>query len=219
MKTRLIYLFIFLILLLWPTFAFAQSTSDIDTQKRLLEVEKLATSSTKTASSSASKTTSLTFTQGLITSTANLVLFLQTPFGPKTTYTNDSTRFINLSASGKKLIGFGDVKVGETVFVLGTNEQMSSGVAKVIVRDSNPKQATFSLQGSLSEKTDTSLTLKNFNQPDLPTVKVNFDTDTVFKKTNQKIDATTLTPDDKLVIVGTLDSKGTPLAKEVLKLN
>ncbi len=113
------------------------------------------------------------------------------------------------------MIGFGDLKTGENISVLGISSAAGGGVAKIIVRDTSPKIQTFSQFGRLAEVKSDSLALKDPNRDDLPTIKVLYNSATVFKKGTQTIEPSALAANSKLIVVGTIDDKGNLTATQV----
>ena len=130
----------------------------------------------------------------------------------KIVYTTDSTKFLNLDSKGKKLIGFGDLKLGEKILLIGLPKGSASGTAKIIVRDQNPKTKNFSFLGKVLETSESSITLNNFNQKELPATKINIAQDTIIKKSNKDIKISELKVQDKVVLTGNIDEKGTLMA-------
>ena len=195
---------------------FSQSTPEqLEIQKRLNEVEsKRATSSVTTSAKKQGSV--ISFIEGGVISASNGVLFISTRSGTKIIYTSDSTKFLNLSTSGKKLIGFGDLKIGETILIMGVPEDSATGMAKLVVRDQNQKLKFFSVLGKISEITETTLTLKDWQRTDLPTLKIAITASTTVMKGNTTITFSKLKPDDQLTVTGTIDDKGNPVASNIL---
>lgn len=217
MIRSILLLTITLFVLSKPFVAFSQSSQEeLETQKRLNEVESKRATSSATSSAN-KKPPTITFVEGVIHSANNSVIVLSTESGNKMIYTNDSTKFINIDANGKKLIGFGDLKIGETVSVVGLPKEKGSGTAKVVVRDNRIKTGYFSTIGKVSEITETDITLKNFSG-DLPSKKLNFTANSVVKKDSEVILLKDLKTGDKVVASGTIDEKGSLLVSEILLL-
>lgn len=217
MKNYLSFLAIAIIgVLLAPNIVLSQSTPEqLETQKRLNEVEINRASSE--ASVSAKKTSTATaFLEGSISSKTNSVIVLSSSSGVKTISTSDSTKFINIDSKGKKLIGFGDLKIGETILLVGLSPQGASGVAKIVVRDQNQKPKYFSLFGKNQELKDNVLTLKNSFQSNSTTSKVQLGASTVFRKNSKNITLEQVALDERLVVTGTIDEKGNLNSSEVL---
>lgn len=199
-----------------PQLVFSQSTTEqLEIQKRLNELESKRTTSSATDSAQ-KKTTEITFIEGSINSVANSVVMVSAPNGNKTIVTNDSTKFYNLDSKGKKLIGFGDLKIGETIMIIGLAPEASKGSAKIILRDQNPKTKFFSLLGKKAEVKDNILTLADFSRKDLPSTKITIASNTIIKKAGKNINLEKLTNEANLVSVGTIDDKGNLLATELL---
>ncbi len=218
MKKLLLTFLVLLAILVLPTTSFSQTTQEVETQKRLNEVEsKRATSSATTSSST--KNESLTFVEGFVTATNPSVLYISTDSGNKTIYANDSSKFINLDSKGKKLIGFGDLKIGETVMIVGVPREAAAGTATLVIRDQNAKPKYFSILGKFSEVKDTTVTLKNFSREDLPTSKFTLTTSSLIKKSGKNSTIDQLKQNDKVVVTGTIDDKGTLVASEIQVIN
>ena len=200
-----------------PTVVLSQSSAEeLQTQKRLNEIE--AKRATQSATVSAKKQNSeISFVEGTLTSSTNPTLVVSTNSGNKVVYTTDSTKFLNFDSKGKKLIGFGDLKLGEKILIIGLPQESASGTAKIIVRDQNPKPNNFSFMGKISEVSETTLTLNNFAQKELPVTKVGTTSSTVIKKANKTVKPTDFKVADKVVLTGTIDDKGTLLAQEIFK--
>ena len=215
MTKQLLTTLFLLTFLIVPSIARGQSSpEELQTQKRLNEIE--AKRATQSATVSAKKQPGeISFVEGTITSSTNPVLVISTKLGNKIVYTNDSTKFLNLDSKGKKLIGFGDLKLGEKILLIGLPQESASGTAKIIVRDQNPKPNNFSFIGKISEVSDTTLTLNNFAQKELPTTKVGVSSSTVIKKSGKTIKVLDLKVQDKVVLTGTIDDKGTLMASFV----
>lgn len=209
-------LFLFVFFLVGPKFVSSQSTPDqIETQKRLNEVE--ANRLTPQASRSATKKVNeITFAKGTVTSVTKPLLFITTHRGSKTVMTNDGTKFINFDSKGKKLIGFGDLKNGESILVIGLSADQAIGTAKIIVRDQTTKPNYFSLFGRNQEFKDNSLFLKDLIRQDLDLTKVTISTSTKYYKNKIETDIKSLSLGEKLALVGTIDEKGNLVTEEIL---
>lgn len=195
----------------------ALAQTDVEIQKRLNEVE--ANRASGSATTSADKKSSYSFVEGTIVSTSTPVLVIETALGPKTIYGYESTKYINIDNSGKKLIGFGDLKIGEKILVIGPSRESSSGVSKMIVRDTSSKVHGFALLSKFAETKDNALYLKDFNRGDLAVIKVGLKTETLIKQSGKNISPEQLKLNQALVTVGTIDDKGNLIASESLVLN
>ncbi len=207
--TKKLSVILFLVVsLVLPSIAQGQSSpEELQTQKRLNEIE--AKRATQSATASAKKQNSeISFVEGFITSSSNPVLVISTNSGNKIVYTTDSTKILNLNSAGKKLIGFGDLKLGEKILLIGLPKESASGTAKIIVRDQNPKPKNFSFLGKVAEVSESSLTLSNFTQKELPTTKVSIAPSAVVKNNSKTIKTLDLKTQDKIVLTGTIDDKG-----------
>src|SRR3990172_5838630 len=134
MKKHLIFFTIVTIgVLLTPRLVLSQSSAEeLQTQKRLNEIE--AKRATQSATTSAEKQNSeISFMEGVITSSTNPTLVISTNSGNRVVYTNDSTKILNLDSKGKKLIGFGDLKLGEKILLIGLPKGAVTGTARLIV--------------------------------------------------------------------------------------
>lgn len=221
MKRFLLLIVIFLSALIYADNVFSQSSVTDETKKKLQEIEQRAATTNPVATSSASKAGStITFASGNITNLQSPNLLMTTIEGTKSIYTTDNTKFYNIDSLVSKLIGFGDLKLGDNVFVIGLAPTTNSGTAKVVVRDNSPFVKTFSLLGKVRDLTATSLLLNNYNNPNLTpnTLTLNADTLLLDSKGSKLITSEILTG-DKVVVVGTIDDKGTLLAKEIYKFD
>lgn len=202
---------------------FSQTTSTSgNTDIRLQQIEnKTSTESSKVATTSATpKLNSISFLDGKVLTISSSVLVLDCENGTKAIYTTDSTKFINLDSSGKKLIGFGDLKIGDTIQVLGLNPAESTGTAKIIVRSSVINGSnTFSLIARISDISEGLINLKNYTRDDLALIKVSYDSSVLINSGSKTLKITDLKPNNKVVTAGTIDNKGTLLAKEILVFN
>lgn len=217
MKRLLLISSVLVVLLLIPTFALAQSTpEDLETQKRLNEVEAKRATSSATDSAAQKNLGEITYIEGTIVSTGASVLVFSTTTGSKTIYTNDVTKFINLDGKGKKLIGFGDLKIGESIMVVGLPSAAGSGSAKLIIRDQNLKPKYFSSLSRVAEIKDSVVTVKGYSREDLPSNKVATNSTTTVKKSGSTLTLDNLKVNDKVVVTGTIDEKGTLTASEIL---
>ena len=132
MTKKLLVILFLVVCLIVPSIARGQSSpEELQTQKRLNEIE--AKRATQSATTSAKKQTGeISFVEGAITSATNPILIVSTNSGNKIVYTTDSTKFLNLDSKGKKLIGFGDLKLGEKILLIGLPKGSASGTAKII---------------------------------------------------------------------------------------
>lgn len=208
-------LLLVLVGLVLPNLAVAQTAEEIETQKRLNQVDAQRSTSSATASAD-KKGSQISFVEGVVTSVTNPVIIISTASGSKLIYTNDSTRFINFDPKGKKLIGFGDIKIGEAILVVGTPAESAAATSKLIIRDQNPKPKYFSLIGKISEIKDPNLTLNSLTRTDLPTTKSSTTTTTLIKRSGKPVSLTDLKAQDKTVTTGTIDDKGNLIISEIL---
>ena len=212
--------FLFLLLILIsPLSVFSQSSQEeLETQKRLNEVESARTSSSG-SSSPEKKPITISYIEGVVNSGANSTLLLDSKNGPKAIYTNESTKFVNIDASGKKLIGFGDLKEGETIMVIGLSGESGKGSAKIIVRDQRTRQRYFSLLGRAAELSAANFSVKDYKRDDMPKQKLIFGESLKVKKGKETVSKTELKENSKVVAVGIVDEKGSLTATEILLLN
>ena len=70
---------------------------------------------------------------------------------------------------------------------LNLSKESASGTARLIVRDQNPKPNNFSFLGKITEISESSLSLSNFTQKELPATKVSLAPSTVIKKSGKTI--------------------------------
>lgn len=204
--------------LLAPTIIVSQSSQEqLETQKRLNEVESKRATQSATASTQ-KKTMEISFVEGVISSASNSIAIISTNSGVKTIYTNDSTKFLNFDSKGKKLIGFGDLKIGQTIMVVGLSKDGTFGTAKLVVRDDNQKTKSFSLQGRVFENKESSLTLKNFQRDSLPLTTITISSSTTLKKGGKSVAASSLKQNQSIVVTGTIDDKGILFASEILAI-
>lgn len=201
--------------LLAPSFAFSQSSPEqLEIQKRLNEVESKRSSSVS-ADSTEKRFIQITFLEGTISSTSNSQLILTTPNGPKVIYTSDSTKFLNFDSKGKKLIGFGDLKLSEIVMVIGLPKEAGKGIATYIIRDQNQKTKFFTLLGTSSEVKESVLTLNDFKNSNLPISKINLPPTTVVKKNSKTLGIDDVKSKDSTVVTGSIDDKGSLSATDI----
>ncbi len=199
-------LVITLITLVLPQTAFSQTT-----QERLEQVKAATTSAEK------SKNLTVTFIEGVIR-TIDKAIVIDTASGSRFIYFTDSTRFINFDSTGKKPIGIGDLKIGETIMVVGLNPSTNSGVAKFIIRDQVKQLTSFSLFGKIKTASSTNLTLSTSSE--LDPVNLLLNSDTVIKTNADKtILPAELQTNDQLALAGIIDSKGSLVTKTILKLD
>lgn len=206
-------------ILLTSSHTFAQSA----TEERLKQVEaRIATEGSKTATQS-SKTKShkaISFIEASVVASSGSVLTISADKNIKTIYTIDSTKFINIDSNGKKLIGFGDIKINDTILVVGVPQGSSVGTAKLIIRDQNKIVKAFSMIGKVSELKDNLLTLAHFSRTDLPNQNISLTSETAITATkNKTLDRNSLAPRQTAVVSGTIDDKGSFLAKQIFLPN
>lgn len=187
--------------------------------ERVKEIEtKIATASSKAAteSSKAKSQRTISFIEGVVVVNSGGILTLSSESRTKFIYTIDSTKFINIDSSGKKLIGLGDIKVNDSVLVVGVAQVASSGTAKLVIRDQNKNSRTFSLIGKVSELKDTSLALSHFSRTDLPNINLVLTGETVVSGAkNKALDRTSLVAGAQVVASGNIDDKGTFVSKQI----
>lgn len=220
MKRRLVFviLILSLIILVKPLSIYSQTSSSQD--YRLQQIEKLsATASTQPATSSAKpNNTSLTFISGNLSSVSGSTIFLSTDGGIKLIYTSDSTKFYNFDASGKKLIGIGDLKSGDSVNVIGLSPQTNSGSAKIVVRDQTIQVKNFGLIGKVSDINPSTIQLSNMTRTDLPIFHATINSDTtVTNASKQNLKSTDILANDLVVIAGYFDDKNNLITKQIFR--
>lgn len=176
---------------------------------------KVATSGSVATGSAQPKVKAVTYTEGALIAVNTSVLFLDTKTGTKTVYTTDSTKFFSLDSSGKKLIGLGDLKLGDNLVILGLNPSEVSGIAKFVVRTSVGVNKSFSLLGKVAEVHDTTLSLADFNGLNPTPISLTLPTNVSFAPESRVKNVASLKKDDKLVVVGTVDAKGTLTAQQI----
>ncbi|HEY4695031.1 MAG TPA: DUF5666 domain-containing protein [Candidatus Nanoarchaeia archaeon] len=204
--------------LITPKLAFSQDFSE-NAQKRLEEIEaKAATASTTATSSATKKEGEVSFVEGTVAAINGTAFLVNTDEGSRLIYTTDNTKYFNIDPSGKKLIGFGDIKVGETIMVLGLSSQSNSGTARIIVRDTVKQITTFSVLGKVVEVKDPSLTLENLLSADLPALTLTTSTDTKIQSGEKTIALIDLKAGDRVVAAGTIDDKGNFVVKTILRI-
>lgn len=220
MKRRYLVASLVLISLIFSSdFVFSQSTPEqLETQKRLNEVESKRTSSA-TSSSTRNSAAKVSFLEGTISFASNSLLILATDNGAKMIATNDSTKFLNLDSKGKKLIGFGDLKISETIMVLGLSPETGKGTAKLIVRDQNPKIKYFSLLGKIIEVKETTLKIGDYKTPSLDNSDISLSPTTVLKKKSKNLTPDQLTINDSLIVTGSINEKNNLLATDIFILS
>lgn len=206
-------------ILLTSSHTFAQSA----TEERLKQVEaRIATEGSKTATQS-SKTKShkaISFIEASVVASSGSVLTISADKNIKTIYTTDSTKFINIDSSEKKLIGFGDIKVNDTILVVGVPQGSSVGTAKLIIRDQNKIVRAFSMIGRVSELKDNLLALAHFSRTDLPNQNINLTNDTAIVTNKSKpLNRTSIIPKAQAIVSGAIDDKGTFLSKQIFLIN
>lgn len=222
MKKSLFLSLVFLFLVVInPGLSFSQDTQSQSEQYRLQQIEKQqATKSATVATASATtKSQTISFVDGQITAINSAVILLETKFGTKIIYTADSTKFFNLDSSGKKLIGLGDLKAGDTIYTIGLTQLTNSGSAKIIVRDQTKAVRNFSLIGKIASATDKDLKLDDFNRSDLPSLLLTFSSKTkVTNSRQQTLKPTDLKADYKIVASGFFDEKNNLVAATIFNL-
>lgn len=171
-----------------------------------------------TASASIS-TTTFTFREGVVSSLQGNLFTLQTSSGNVLVYTTDSTKFIQIDTGSKKLIGFSDLKLGDILMVLGLVKNSASGTAKFITRDSTKSVKTFSLFGLVNSVSAKTITINNFNNPNLPVLSLNLDSNlTVTSEKGTPVTNKDLTTKDKIVLTGTIDNQGNQTVNKILQV-
>ncbi len=213
------FLIILFLAVLSTEFVFAQD----DTEIRLQQIEtKMATKSTKTTtvSSKVANQKAITFIEGSVLTISANVLTISSKKDLKTIYTSDSTKFINIDSGGKKLVGFGDIKVNDTILVVGVPPASSTGSAKLIIRDSNKVVKNFSILGKIATLKENTLTLGHFSRSDLPNFTINLTTDNIISSSkNKTLDRSTLITGQFAIITGIIDDKGSFSSKQIFLPN
>ncbi len=216
-RLSLALLIFVLTVLINPLTSYSQTSSSQD--YRLQQIDKLsATASSQVATSSAKASKSITFLEGSITSISGSTIFLSTNTGTKMVYTSDSTKFLNLDSSGKKLIGISDLRSGDNLEVIGPSPQTNSGSAKIIVRDQTNQIKNFGLFGQVSEINPTTLKLSNFTRSDLPVLQITLNSDTTFvEANNQNLKLADITAKNLVVVAGYFNDKNNLITTQVFR--
>ena len=204
------------------TIVFSQNTPDA-TQTRLQQIEnKTATQGANLASASVQtkKARTISFIQGTVIGSGGRIISIDTSNSVRTVFTSDSTKFINLDSSGKKLIGFGDIKGGDTLLVIGLPSTSVSGSAKIVVRDQTKSTKTFAQLGQVLNNKDNTLVIADIFRTDIPNLSLSLPKEAVVSADkNQTLDQTLLTAGRKLVAAGIVDDKGLYIIKRIFVLN
>jgi hypothetical protein len=188
-------------------------------RKRLEEIEsKTATAAARTATASAEQevTSNISFLEGTVAAINGTAFLLNTRLGSRIIYTVDSTKYFHIDTSGKKLLGFSDIKVSNTIMVLGLSPQTNSGTAKIVVRDTVKALPTFSILGDIVDNKGTSLTVGNISRRDLPPLTLVLNSDTKIQAGEKSLPSTALKKGDRIVAAGTVDDKGNLVTKTIL---
>lgn len=201
-----------------PLLAFSQDQTSESSQYRLQQIEN------KTATKSATKVTttnySITFAEGVIVSATSSTILIDTADGTKTVYSADSTKYLNFDSSGKKLIGIGDLKTGDKVYVIGLPHGANLGTAKMIVRDQTKAVKNFSYFGKVTEITSASLKIGSLTRSDVPTISTTLTIETVFSNfRNQSLKVSEILVNDKIALSGYIDGKNNLIAKSIFKIS
>ncbi len=189
---------------------------------RLQQIEKLsATASTKTATTAAkAKSASITFSEGSVLAVNSKTIFLVTEDGTKTVYTTDTTKFYNIDASGKKLIGVGDLKAADKILVIGLPSLSNQGSAKIIVRDQTKAIENISLIGKITEISTTTLKIGSITRTDLPTLTTTLNSDSlVTNARKQSLKLAELMVNDQIAAAGYFDEKNNFTVKQIFKIS
>mgnify|MGYP001599369760 CR=1 FL=1 len=223
-KLILIALINFGLVLVSVTLVFSQN-SDLNNnaEVRLQQIE------TKRASESANTTTqgnkakdqkTISFTEGSVIAASGTTLTVSSENGTRIVYTSDSTKFINFDSTGKKLIGFGDIKINDTIMIVGVSQISGNGSARLVIRDQNRITKTFSLFGKINNLMENTLILSHFTRADLPNHSLSLTNETIISSTkNKTLDRTSLVPGTAAIISGIVDEKGTFFSKAVFLPN
>ncbi len=153
-------------------------------------------------------------------SSANSVIYLATKEGTKTIFTSENTLYYNIDSAGKKLIGIGDLKTGDSVDVIGLPPQTSLGSAKIVVRDQTKAIKNFSLIGKVSEISTTTLKLSSITRIDLPILQTTINNETTFANSrSSSIKLSDILVNDKIILSGYFDDKNNLITKQVFKIS
>ena len=207
------------LILFSTTFVFSQDNAE----ERLNQIEaKIATkgANTATQASKARNQKTISFVEGSVVANSGSILTVSSEGNTKTIYTTDSTKFINIDSTEKKLIGFGDIKVNDTILVVGVPQVSSVGTAKLIIRDQNKIVKAFSMIGKISELKDNLLVLSHFSRTDLPNQNISLTSETAITAAKNKIlDRTSLVTGQLAIVSGIIDDKGSFLVRQIFLTN
>lgn len=223
-KLILIALINFSLVLLSVTLVFSQN-SDLNNnaEVRLQQIETKRASESANTTTQGSKTKdqkTISFIEGSVIAASGATLTVSSENGTKIVYTSDSTKFINFDSTGKKLIGFGDIKINDTIMIVGVSQISGNGSARMVIRDQNRITKTFSLFGKINNLTENTLILSHFTRTDLPNHSISLTNETIISSSKNKIlDRTTLVPGTRAVVAGTIDEKGNFLSKAIFLPN
>jgi len=200
-------------------FAKAVIAQDTQTKVRLNQIEaKFATSNAKTATSSnnGKNKASISFFSSIVLVNSNSVLTVFENGKIINIYTNDSTKYLNFDSGGKKLIGIGDLKVNDTILIIGIAKDSNPKIAKLIVRDQTKSVNNFSLIGKIIELKENSISLGQLTRKDLPPTVINFSQNlSILTTGNKTLEKSSLTQNQTIIATGIIDEKGNFQSKQI----
>ena len=158
---------------------------------------------------------------GNITAISSSTLTIETKKGEvKTIFTNDATKFLQLGKDGKTNIKLTNLKVGDKIAAVGIAKDEISGVAKYIIRLTNPEKKRHSVFGEVSKIGNNELTISHIIHKDKPTTVVKITSDTKIKiKGNDAATFADIKEGDKVTLSGAVGDKGVITAKRIFVIS
>lgn len=194
------------------TLSVSLAVAQDNSQDRVKDIENRRATSSPTVATDSSKTkqaSNISFIEGTVSAINGTILIVETNLGTKTIYTVDSTRYFILDQNGKKLSGFGEIKVNDKILIIGLPLSAQNGTAKIIVKDLTKQAKNFSVVGKIAEVKESSLVLQNFARADLPKISLTLASGvSIISPNKNQLKVTSLSVNDPIVASGTIDEKG-----------